>query len=422
MFQNNPNVPVTQECLDQNLLEAGERSGAEGMWRRLPTLKSSSSCRTTSCGLVSFEPLSPQAQSLRASTCTLDNTKVEAILPRASSNPTNVKNVEKILPESKFNELFPKRSPAYTYLNFLKAVGKYPAICSTASSCPRILAAMFAHFEQETAGLFYTEEINQSDYCAEWSAWVAEAYPCVPGRKYYGRGAKQLTWNFNYGAFSRAMFGDAKVLLEQPELVASTWLNFASALWFFVTPQPPKPSMMQVLDGSWKPNAQDSAAGLQPGFGATTMVINGGLECGASPSNPTGAANRERYYREFSAKLGVDIRGEKLGCRDSQAFPQAGSAGAVALYWAREQGCRLVTWQTAFSALVEGDHDACKGGAASCSPILPSSNTGTPPSTTSKPGPPLQTTSNPGPPRPTTSKAPPSLPSPPPAAPKHRTK
>ena len=106
---------------------------------------------------------------------------------------------------------------------------------------------MFAHFQQETAGLFYTEEIQKGDYCATSSAWVTAAYPCVPGKQYYGRGAKQLSWNYNYGAFSRAMFGDARVLLERPELVADTWLNFASALWFFVTPQPPKPSMLQVL-------------------------------------------------------------------------------------------------------------------------------------------------------------------------------
>ena len=33
------------------------------------------------------------------------------------------------------------------------------------------------------------------------------------------------------GAFSRAMFGDSSVLLRDPELVADTWLNFASALW-----------------------------------------------------------------------------------------------------------------------------------------------------------------------------------------------
>ena len=27
-------------------------------------------------------------------------------------------------------------------------------------------------------------------------------------RKYFGRGAKQLSYNFNYGQFSQAMFGD----------------------------------------------------------------------------------------------------------------------------------------------------------------------------------------------------------------------
>ncbi len=30
-------------------------------------------------------------------------------------------------------------------------------------------------------------------------------------------------------------------LLQKPDLVASTWLNLASATWFFTYPQPPKP-------------------------------------------------------------------------------------------------------------------------------------------------------------------------------------
>ena len=60
---------------------------------------------------------------------------------------------------------------------------------------------------------FYTEEIEKNDYCAEWTAWVAEAYPCTPGKQYYGRGARQLSWNYNYGAFSRAVLGDARLLL-----------------------------------------------------------------------------------------------------------------------------------------------------------------------------------------------------------------
>merc|ERR1711971_417700 len=230
----------------------------------------------------------------------------------------------------------------------------------------------------ETAGLFYLEEINKSAYCADWSAWVSAAYPCVPGQLYYGRGAKQLSWNYNYGAFSQAMFGDARILLEQPDLVASTWLNFASSMWFYVTPQPPKPSMLQVVEGDWTPNSVDQANLLEPGFGATTMIINGALECGPSPSNPTGASNRANYYTDFAGRLGVDIAGEKLTCSDSSAFSDAGSAGSLTLFWAPENGCSLVKWQTAYSALVEGDYAACNGEEPDCSGLVTGGGGGNP--------------------------------------------
>ena len=310
-----------------------------------------------------------------STSCTLANEAVELISPGSPNNPQNVKNVEAIFPESKFNEFFPKRNAAYTYTNFLKAIGKYPSICSVSSLCPKILANMFAHFRQETADLYYIEEINKSPYCADWSAWVVEAYPCVPGKLYYGRGAKQLSWNYNYGAFSRAMFGDAMVLLKEPELVATTWLNFAATMWFFVSPQPPKPSMLQVLDGSWVPNAHDTASNLVPGFGATTMIINGALECGGYNQQ---AQNRANYYTEYAQKLGVNISGEKLLCNDMQEFSDQGSAGQLKLYWAPESNCELVSWQTAYNALVEGDFARCKGLPDSCtssqtpaSPIIP---------------------------------------------------
>jgi len=348
------------------------------------SLNRAKGCAGTLCGSSSSEPLSSDIKLLRDSTsCTLANSLVESITPGSPSNPSNVKNVETIFPESKFNSFFPRKDSAYTYTNFLKAIGKYPAICKNASNCPKILANMFAHFQQETAGLYYIEEINKGAYCADWSAWIQKAYPCIPGKKYFGRGAKQLSWNYNYGAFSKAMYGDANVLLEKPELVANTWLNFAATMWFFVTPQPPKPSMLQVVEGVWKPNGVDSAARLKPGFGATTMIINGAQECGRSPPNANGAKNRAKYYREYAAKLGVDITGEKLGCRDSQAFSSGGSAGSLALYWAPESGCSLVKWQTAYSALVEGDYSACKG-------VTPTS-CGTPVSPVNPPAP------NPGP-------------------------
>ena len=203
-----------------------------------------SGCSGTLCGSPSTEPLTPEIQHLRdSSSCTLSNTLVEAITPGSPTNPSNVKTVEQVLPESSFDEFFPRKDTGYTYTNFLRAIGKYPAICKNASNCPKILAGMFAHFQQETAGLVYLEEINKGAYCSDSSAWVTAAYPCAAGQKYYGRGAKQLSWNYNYGAFSKAMYGDASILLKNPSRVVTTWLNFASAMWFYVTPQPPKPSM-----------------------------------------------------------------------------------------------------------------------------------------------------------------------------------
>ena len=47
-------------------------------------------------------------------------------------------------------------------------------------------------------------------------------------------------------------------------------------------PQPPKPPMLFVVDGTWQPNARDLENGLKPGFGVTTQIINGGVECGGS--------------------------------------------------------------------------------------------------------------------------------------------
>ena len=105
----------------------------------------------------------------------------------------------RLFPEWKFDVIYPSKPSSYSYTNFLRAVAQYPAVCSP--TCPRVLATMFAHIQQETAGLPYTKEIQRSDYCADWAAWVTRAYTCVPGRQYYGRGTRQLSWN--YDAFSK---------------------------------------------------------------------------------------------------------------------------------------------------------------------------------------------------------------------------
>jgi len=310
------------------------------------------------CSYQEDEPISTEVISQRSTTCMFPASIVDRVEPGRKENPANVKIVEAILSEEVFYTAFPSANIAYTYNNFLKAIATFPSVCKIEEHCKQELGNMFAHFQQETAGLFYIEEINKFPYCSQWTPWVFKNFPCSPGQHYYGRGAKQLSWNYNYGAFSQAMYGDPKILLDNPDLVATTWLNFASGIWFFVTPQPPKPSMLDIVIGNWQPNGVEFAGHILPGLGATTMVINGAKECGQNPENPTASLNRQRYYTSFAQALGLDISGEKLDCMDMVPFSTGGSANP-AIYWDPDYGCQLVNWQTAFSALVDGNYQRC---------------------------------------------------------------
>jgi chitodextrinase len=336
----------------------------------------------------------PLMAAVRASIRTLDNASVEAVAPMRPGNPANVRRVEAIVDASRFEYLFPLRAPEYTYRGFLQAVAKFPAVCDDYADgrdadaiCRKTLATMFAHFAQETGAheswrpieeyrqaLAYVREMGWNEgardgYNGECkvAGWIADTWPCgkYPDgtyKSYFGRGAKQLSYNFNYGPFSEAMYGDVGILLDAPERVADTWLNLASATFFFTYPQPPKPSMLHVIDGTWQPNDADRAAGLVPGFGVTTQIINGGVECGGSAEHAQ-SANRITYYRAFAATLGVPVApDEVLGCMGMKQFAEGG-AGALPIYWennwTEQAGCKLVGYQTPFSGLKPGDYVSC---------------------------------------------------------------
>lgn len=69
----------------------------------------------------------------------------------------------------------------------------------------------------------------------------------------------QLSWNYNYGQFSNIFVEsryDSKMeLLEHPEYVHQDgYTAFAAGLWFYMTPQDPKPSMHDVMTGFFTPN------------------------------------------------------------------------------------------------------------------------------------------------------------------------
>lgn len=327
---------------------------------------------------------------------TLDNASVEAVSPGRQANPANVRRVEALLPKNKWDYFFAVAHPSYTYTRFLQAVAKFPAFCGDYTDgrnadqiCRRSLATTFAHFAQETGGhsvqQYGIEEWRQALVhvremgCDETSktgcgyngectdpvfnkVWTCGKNADGSFKKYFGRGAKQLSYNYNYGPFSQAMFnGDQFVLLNNPDQVAESWLNLASAVFFFVYPQPPKPSMLHVIDGTWVPNDFDKSRGLGNDFPTTIQIIN--AECQDGQVKPA-AQNRIDYYTNFSRELGWDKSQESMKCTNMGRF-DGGSSAAFNIYWEKswaygaDYQCQLVNYQTPYNALLDGQYVKC---------------------------------------------------------------
>lgn len=125
---------------------------------------------------------------------------------------------------------------------------------------------------------------------------------------------------------STVALDDATILLNDPDKVASEgYYAFGSAIWFYMTPQMPKPSMHDVLTGFMTPNSADRAANINNGFGASINIINGGLECNTGTGVESSVAQaRINYFTAFCNDFGVST-GANLGCATMGPFTTAGS-------------------------------------------------------------------------------------------------
>lgn len=135
-------------------------------------------------------------------------------------------------------------------------------------------------------GLCKVEQDERGDYCNMAGDYAK--YPCADGRKYYGRGPLQVSWNYNYGPAGEAVgFGG----LAAPETLANDALaSFKASLWFWMAYGRPK---------------------MNEGFGSTTRAINGERECGGR--NPDAMNRRASYYQQYCQQLGV-AAGDNLTC------------------------------------------------------------------------------------------------------------
>jgi len=187
------------------------------------------------------------------------------------------------------------------------------------------LAAFFANIAHETRhgengkyddGLMFVHESNTSlPYTAE-----NDAYPPVAGKKYYGRGPLQLSYNGNYGYASDCIFGDKKILLNNPDLIETDpVVAFKTAIYFWMTPQTAKPSAHDVMIGKWQPNAADKAANRTPGFGMTILIINGEVECNKG-ENIFSMNDRIGFYHHFLQTFGIKDDNCACSCGKMKAY------------------------------------------------------------------------------------------------------
>lgn len=218
----------------------------------------------------------------------------------------------------------------------------------------RELMAFLANISQETTGGWATAPGGQyawglhfneeQGYAGTSNVGYVDAgnsqYPAVAGKSYHGRGPIQLSWNYNYGQVSEFLFGDKNVLLNNPEMVVNDGaLAFQTAIWFWMTPQYPKPSAHAVMVGDWTPTAQQENAGLIPGFGATVNIINGGIECNSGTENAK-VLGRIGHYDKFTDIVGIGMALDgsdtvvELGCANMPAFQidfqECGQASSIA--------------------------------------------------------------------------------------------
>lgn len=187
------------------------------------------------------------------------------------------------------------KNPVYSYAGFLESAGAFPAFAGEADAtwAKREIAMFLANAKWETGSFVHVRELNPnpaSPYCD-----TARPYGCPAGaQNYYGRGAMQLSWNYNYHAAGLYLGID---LLNNPNLVETTpALAWETGMWFWMNPGSPGDTPHKVF---------------KSGLGSTIRVING-LECNGG--RPDAISGRIEYYRQILGVLGVDAGGTDNGC------------------------------------------------------------------------------------------------------------
>ena len=243
-----------------------------------------------------------------------------------------------------------KDGPSWTYVitssSWLGAdyTVDYSTFCNTGNDYndKRELSAFLANITKETTGgwgndvgtgssgdhgkwgLYFLRELgpgstplqraqNKTTNCYTTGSKID--YQPAPGKCYYGRGPIQLSYHYNYGNFSDFYFNN-KTLVNNPDLLEQDGeLALLSAIWFWMTPQCPKPSCHQVMQEIYDESATSYSSGNmgKKGFLHTVNIINGDVECRGANAKPLLRSKLYKYYMSLIGFNTTEISNEDMG-------------------------------------------------------------------------------------------------------------
>lgn len=207
---------------------------------------------------------------------------------------------------------------------------------------------------------------DSCNYISEDPTWNL-IWPPTIGKQYYGRGAMMIKTNMVYGSFSDiAYYGglnDRSTLLLSPnDLARDGFLAIASAMWVYMTPISPLPSMHDLMTGFYEPSTYDINVNIVDGFGATINVISNNGECDSGTGQETSAASdRIAYFEEFCQILGC-LNVENTGCAFMGEFNENSASYYPNEWFAKgtnENECEQSSSVTGYSLYATRDYMRC---------------------------------------------------------------
>lgn len=296
----------------------------------------------------------------------------------AAAEPANVTFIKKVFPDQKsWQAMFPiaysnqlcNGPEVLTRENFLTVVAKYPGFLSADSTEGKVreLAAFLGNSSQETTGAYcnaptaeddlldyqnpvhcnepmgglcYVAEVGdarKTDYCHVVSDEWIDSNPNrdliranCDKRLYYGRGALQTTNPYTYATTSDFLYGDQRILLENPDKLIEGTNAWDAALYFWMKHEGGLEQSATSVNGRMTAH---QALAEHGDYGKAIEVINGNLECGVVARDKAyKVMGRVRYYmaylKAFGEAVGTEVPAEKLTCisavKDGGAGPAPG--------------------------------------------------------------------------------------------------